>query len=424
LLRQYVERGSSEAFGVLVERHPGMLHGAALRVVRDESRAEEITQAVFIILARKAASLRRGTILAGWLYRTAHFVALDALRAERRRQQHLSNLAQLNDSSQTGSVWDQIAPLLEEAMDRLGDTERDAVVLRFFEQKSFAEVASALGTSEAAAKMRIGRALERLRNAFARRGVAVSATVLFAALSAHGAPTVPAGLSATVVTAALAQEAAVNSSLITLVKGGLKIMAWTKMKSSVAAGAIVLLLAGGAVVVQQQVSRSGNTWPMFVAGFEPMAGEWEGTYELRGDGLPTPMRQTAALTIRATEQGRSCEIEMRVIDAAGQLTQSYRFTHALDRTGHRIITVDDPQVGRITGEGVVTESINDPARGEWVAAFRAPHRNGGGLTECRWICRGDELIIARRDQNTSPQGTSHLYSDLKLRRRAAAKATP
>jgi DNA-directed RNA polymerase specialized sigma24 family protein len=85
LLRQYVEHGSSEAFEVLVERHSGMLHGAALRVVRDESRAEEITQAVFIILARKAASLRRRTILAGWLYRTAHFVALETLRAERRR---------------------------------------------------------------------------------------------------------------------------------------------------------------------------------------------------------------------------------------------------------------------------------------------------------------------------------------------------
>ena len=423
LLRQYVERGSSEAFGVLVERHSGMLHGAALRVVRDESRAEEITQAVFIILARKAASLRRGTILAGWLYRTARFVALDALRAERRRQQHLSNFAQLNDSSSTASVWDQIAPLLEEAMNRLGATDRDAVVLRFLEQKSFAEVASALGTSEAAAKMRIGRALEKLRNAFARRGVVVPAMVLFAALSAHGASAAPAGLSATVATAALAQDAAVNSSLMVLVKGGLKIMAWNKMKSSAVAGAIVLFLAGGAVVVQQQASRSANARPI-VAGFEPMAGEWEGTYELRGDALPTPMRQTAALTIRTTEQGRSCEIEMRLMDAAGGQTQSYHFTHKLDGSGHRIVTVDDPQVARVTGEGVVTESINDPARGEWVAAFRAAHSNQGGFTECRWIRRGDELIIARHDQSASPQGTSHLYSDLKLRRRTAAKTNP
>ena len=424
LLRQYVERGSSEAFGVLVERHSGMLHGAALRIVRDESRAEEITQAVFVILARKAASLRRGTILAGWLYRTARFVALDALRAERRRQQHLSHFALLNDSSQTASVWDQIAPLLEEAMDRLGDTERDAVVLRFLEQKSFAEVASALGTSEAAAKMRVGRALEKLRNGFARRGVAVSATALFAALSAHGASAAPAGLSATAITAALAQDAAANSSLITLVKGGLKIMAWNKMKSSVVTGAIVLLLAGGAVVVQQQASRSANARPMSVAGFEPMAGEWEGTYALRGDGLPTPMRQTAALTIRTTEQGRACEIEMRLTDAAGGVTQLYHFTHALKASGRQIVTVDDPQVGRITGEGVVTESINNPSRGEWVTAFRAPHRNGGGVTECRWVRRGDELIITRLDRSTSPQGTGNLYSDLKLRRRAAAQATP
>jgi hypothetical protein len=313
---------------------------------------------------------------------------------------------------------------LEEAMNRLGATDRDAVVLRFLEQRSFAEVASALGTSKAAAKMRVGRALEKLRNAFARRGVAVPAMALFAALSAHGASAAPAGLSATVVTAALAQDAAVNSSLIALVKGGLKVMAWNKMKSSVVAGAIVLLLAGGAVVVQQQIERSTNARPMTVAGFEPMAGQWEGTYELRGDGLPSPTRQPAALTIRTTEQGRFCEIEMRLTDAAGGLTQSYHFTHTLDSSGHRIVTVDDPQVGRITGEGVVTESINDPARGEWIAAFRARHRNGGGLTECRWVRRGDELIISRRDQSTTPQGTSQLYSDLKLRRRAAAKATP
>lgn len=86
LLREFVEGGSEEAFRILVERHTGMVHGAALRVVHDESVAEEVTQAVFIILARKARSLTHKPVLAGWLYRTAHFVALEALRTEKRRR--------------------------------------------------------------------------------------------------------------------------------------------------------------------------------------------------------------------------------------------------------------------------------------------------------------------------------------------------
>jgi hypothetical protein len=204
-----------------------------------------------------------------------------------------------------------------------------------------------------------------------------------------------------------------------LVKGGLKIMAWNKLKSSVVVGVIALLLTGGIMVVQQQVSRSPSVVAGSAAGFAPMAGEWEGTYELRGDGLPGTTRQTVALTIRTTSEGRACEIEMRVTDAAGRPIQSYHFTHTLDRSGRRIVTVDDPQVSRTTGEGVVTESINDPAKAEWVTAFRTPHGNGSGVTECRWQRRGEELIITRRDQTQGPQGTS-VYTDLKLRRRVTS----
>src|SRR5262245_28856292 len=133
LLRAHVECGSEDAFRTLVERHAAMVHGTALRIVRDAALAEEITQAVFIILARKAASLRPGTILAGWLHRTTRFVALETLRSERRRQQHHRQFAAMNDDSESTSVWDQVAPLLDEAMTRLGAADRDAVVVRFLE---------------------------------------------------------------------------------------------------------------------------------------------------------------------------------------------------------------------------------------------------------------------------------------------------
>jgi RNA polymerase sigma factor (sigma-70 family) len=424
LLREHIVRGSDEAFRTLVERHSGMVHGAALRVVRNEHLADEITQAVFVILARKANGLRHGTILAGWLYRTARFVALEALRTEQRRQQHHQDFARMKDFTQTTSLWDQIAPLLEDAMHRLGAADRDAVVLRFLEEKSFAEVAGALGTSEAAAKMRVGRALEKLRTVLARRGVVVPAAALLGALSAHGASVAPSGLSATVATAALTQEAALESSLAALVKGGLQVLAWNKMKSGAIAAALAVLLSGVALVVQQPGSPRTNLGPVFVSSFEPMAGEWVGTFESRGGGQPNPVPQAATLSIRATRGGRSCEIEMRVGATAGRPASLYHFVHALNESGDRIVTVDDSQIGRMAGEGTITESSGDGKPGEWRATFRTQHNDRGGFTDCRWVRKGDELTITRHDQRTSPQGPTHFYSDLRLRRQAGANVVP
>ena len=423
LLRQFAERGSDESFRDLVERHSGMVHGAASRMVRDAQLSEEITQAVFIILARKAHRLRRGTILAGWLYRTTRFVALEARRAEQRRYAYHQQFAQMKNSSETASVWERIAPLLEEAMERLRAPERDAVVLRFLEERSFAEVASLLGTSEAAAKMRVGRALEKLRAAFARSGAGVSAGALCAALSTHSAGAAPAGLAAQVTAAALAEGAVQGSSVLALATSALKTIAWSKIKSSAVAGLIVLL-AAGVVIVGEQMGLRTPPHLAVISTLEPLDGEWQGTYELRGDALPNPVRQTAALTIRTNPGERSCEIEMRVSAPAGGASQVYHFSHALNKSGDRIITADDPRIGRLDGEGVITESMEDRRAGEWRAAFRGARGARDGFTECRWVRKGDGLTITRHDQMGGPQGATHLYAELRLRRRADAWANP
>src|SRR2546423_455865 len=226
-----------------------MVHGAALRALRNESMAEEVTQAVFIILARKACTLRRKTILAGWLYRTTRFVALEALRAERRHQRHGRDFALMNEAREAPSVWNQIAPVLEPAMSRLGDIDRAAVVLRFLEQRSFAEVASALGVTEAAAKMRVKRALEKLRSALAHCGVAVPATALLGALATHGGSAAPAALMTKIAASALARSGAGESSIAGLGKGTLLLMALNKAKITVASIFLALLLSGGGVAV-------------------------------------------------------------------------------------------------------------------------------------------------------------------------------
>ena len=134
------------------------------------------------------------------------------------------------------NVWPQIAPQLDVAMAGLGEKDRNAVVLRFFENKSLGEVGLALGASEAAAKMRVNRALEKLRKFFSKRGIILPAALIAGAVSANSVHAAPAGL-AIAVTATAAKGSAAAASTLTLVKGALKLMAWTKMKSAAVAGA-------------------------------------------------------------------------------------------------------------------------------------------------------------------------------------------
>src|SRR6187549_1114674 len=141
LVRQYAAGKSESAFAAIVARHVNLVYSAALRQVGNAQLAEEVTQTVFIILARKASSLSDKTILSGWLYRTARFASSAALKRELRRQKreqeaHMQSI--LHDSARDAS-WKQLAPILDEAMAQLKGQDRDALVLRFFENKSLQE---------------------------------------------------------------------------------------------------------------------------------------------------------------------------------------------------------------------------------------------------------------------------------------------
>lgn len=162
LLRQYVENDSESAFAVLVARHVNLVYSAAFRKTGNSHAAEEITQAVFLILAKKARTLRRETVLAGWLYEAARLTSANFLRTEIRRT-HREQEAYMQSLTNEPEVWPQIVPLLEDAMGRLKEKERNAIVLRFFEGKSFREIGTAFGGSENAAKQRVAYALEKLR---------------------------------------------------------------------------------------------------------------------------------------------------------------------------------------------------------------------------------------------------------------------
>ena len=165
LLREYVERRSEMAFETLVSQRIGFVYSAALRQVRDPHLAEEITQTVFVILAQKAGRISEKTILGGWLFKTTRFVAIAEMRklAQRRQYEQEADMESEIQSTASDLVWEQLSPLLDGALAALGEKDRHAVLLRFFENKSLAEIGADLATNEDTAGKRVSRALEKLR---------------------------------------------------------------------------------------------------------------------------------------------------------------------------------------------------------------------------------------------------------------------
>lgn len=242
-LQDYVQNGSQAAFAGLVERHVGLVYSAARRFLGDTHLAEDVTQEVFMLLARKAHRMGSDTILSAWLYRAARLVASETARREGRRR-HREQLAMETMSQSTSNAgWQQIEPLLDEAMANLSTADHDAVVLRYFESRSLREVGAALGSSEDAAQKRVARALERLRMNLTRLGVTVSVTALAAAVSSGAVQSAPAGLAASVSLAA----ATGTSSIVSI----LKVMATTNIKY-ISTAVVIAALSISVLVLRNQ----------------------------------------------------------------------------------------------------------------------------------------------------------------------------
>ena len=247
LLRQFAKTNSEAAFAELVKRHVNLVYSAALRQVNSDAHlAQDVAQTVFTDLARKASSLARRETLTGWLYTSAHFAATKIVRGEnRRRDREEKFMREPIHEAAPEADWEKLRPTLDAAMHELKETDREAVLLRYFENRQFAEVGAKFGLNENAARMRVERALEKLRAIFAKRGVTM-ATALASVISANAIQIAPANLAATITTASIAT---VETGTIAL----LKIMTVTKLKLGISA--LVVAGATTVLVIQHQTQE-------------------------------------------------------------------------------------------------------------------------------------------------------------------------
>ena len=214
LLGQYARNQAQDAFTKIVRRHVDLVYSAALRQVRSPQLAEEVAQSVFTDLARNAGKLKPDTVLTAWLYQVTRRTAIDVVRHESRRQRREQIASEMNAMNATAPDWTHVEPFLDEAMQTLDDTDRAAVLLRYFENKSLREVGQTLGTSDDTAQKRVSRAVEHLRKFLSQRGVAVGASGLAVLIAANAVQAAPVGVAVTVSAAAVLAGTAVSTSTV------------------------------------------------------------------------------------------------------------------------------------------------------------------------------------------------------------------
>ena len=246
LLGAYARTGDEAAFSLVVHRYMDMVYSVALRIVCDNHLAEDVSQQVFLALAQRASSLDQHAVLAGWLHRTTHHISANIVRTEVRRRNRENQTAVANNllARNWEPSWSTVAPHLDDALCELPQPDRDVLVLRYCQGLSAREIAQMLGTSSEAAQKRVTRALDRIRDAFTKRGIMVGTAALVGLMTDNALQAAPIGLAASLSAGALAHAA----SSAPLVSTGTKLIIMTTLQKTIVS--TVILAAVGAAVYQ------------------------------------------------------------------------------------------------------------------------------------------------------------------------------
>ena len=268
LLRQYVEDDSQEAFAALAARYLNLVYSVCRRELDDVEAAEDVTQAVFLILARKAPALGRNVVLSGWLFQTARFAAKNArLQAQRRAdyEQKAAEAMGEQATSREDAAWPEIEPLLNRSLVALREGERECVLLRFFQGLSFAEAGAALGLSEEAARKRVARALEKMRAFLGKEGVLIPGVALAALLTAHAAKAAPLTCQASIAHMTASAVAGhidlslTGSHVHQLSEGAMRAMKIAQVKAAVGIAATLLVGFSTYAVAKGKTAKTTTT---------------------------------------------------------------------------------------------------------------------------------------------------------------------
>ena len=394
LLRRYCVEHSEAAFTELVRRHVDLIYSAALRLMNgDAHRAQDVTQQVFIEFARQARRLIGHPAPAGWLYTTTRLVALRTIRTDQRRRAHEHEATTMNELLRVPTPepdWVLLRPVLEDAMHELGEKDRHVVLLRFFQNKSLKEVGMVLGLGENAARMRVERALEKLRAKLVRRGITTTATVLSTAISVNAVQVAPAGLAATLSGASLASAAGTGTTLTFL-----KAITMTKFQAGIISAIVVASVLTPLVIEHQarvRLHEENQSLHQQIAQLEAdnkhLSNRVIQVKSARAPRLPAPLMQvTNPPSALATEELQPTNRIAQLIDKPSKLTaeqvESYLKANrrnaasllaAYRTTGNPALLEEamqqypnDPQVDF---EAVFKKDASPDQRRQWLDAFK------------------------------------------------------
>jgi RNA polymerase sigma factor (sigma-70 family) len=291
LLAEFRKSRAEGAFGELVRRYTNLVYSVAKRRLSDVSAAQEVTQTVFIRLARAVPDVHSDAELMAWLHRTTVHASIDQWRSDARRRAREQRALAMQTEQTEDNTWNAISPVLDEALNELSDAERQVILMRFFDQRSMRELGLALGISEDAAKMRVSRAMEHLRGLFGERGVACGATVLTASLAQRAVEAAPAGLILSL--AALRIPAAATVAPAATIAGFLA----QASKGKLAAGVFTVVIAAITVIwiVSARTARQDRAGGMksteaaLAENAQPSAGASNDTSAATAQTAPDPL---------------------------------------------------------------------------------------------------------------------------------------